>query len=283
MTLKISNQISQRKDLGGDLAAGVESVLDEIAAGYGAYLAPALAEGEQPVDSRQQLVLLRRKILGHVDDLDEADGGVVEKVHGTDKVRTEIDDLASAVVSKMRSVRHTTRGAFGADGVARTGLKGKVSTRPLKVYERARLVQSSLQNPDLGLKPALKVVGNGGPVVEAEGTGLRPADLAAELEPEVTQLGQRLTAQYAEKRGDVDARYRRKNGIKTFDRNIRAIVRILQGTLVLAGREDLAKRFTAKLPRFIRRPSQTEEPLQPADPSPPSTGTEPATEPTPAP
>ena len=285
MTLKISEQVSQRKDLGNDLSAGIGAVLDDVASGYGNYFAPVLAEGEQSFDARQQLVLIQRRIDGHVQDLDELDVGVVEKVHDTDKVRFEIDDLAKTVVSKTRSVRHTIRGGFGNDGVARAGLKGNYSTRPLRVYERGRLVQASLQNPDLGLKPVLNVVAGGDGRVEEEAKVLVPADLAAELEPELTQLGERLKVRYSEKIEDLDARYLRQTGIEEFDRNIRAIVRIVQGIFVLAGREDLADRFTARLPRFIRRANGgegvTPPPVDPPPVDPPSDAQDPSTEPAP--
>lgn len=278
MTQKISEQVSQRKDLGNDLSARIGASLDEVAFGYGAYLSPVVAEGEQPIDSRQQLVLLLRRVDGHVQDLDALDAGVVAKVHDTDKVRSDVGDLTNVVVSTMRSMRHTVRGGYGPDGVARTGLKGDISRRPLRVYERARLVQASLENPELGLKPVLKVVGNGDAEVEADAKILAPADLAAAFEPALTQLGQQLRVRYAEKVEDIDARYLRQKGIKEFDRHIRAIVRIVQGIFVLAGREDLAQRFTTSLPRFVRRTGEAgEETPQPIDP--PSDSQDPSNEP----
>lgn len=277
MTLKISEQISQRRDLGNDISAGIDAAIEDVSSGFGEYLSPVVAEGEEQIDTRHQLVLIRRRVDGHVNDLDALDAGVVEKVHDTDKARLDVDGLSDFVVSTMRSVRHTVRGAFGPDGVARTGLRGRFPSRPLRVYERGRLVQTSLRNPDLGLKPALKVVAKGEGQVEEEGPGLKPSDLAAEFEPALTQLGDTLKARYADKREDIDARYLRQNGIKTFDRHIRGIVRILQGIFVLAGRDDLARRFTTRLPRFIRRLNEAEDEPPSADPPPPA-GSEPITD-----
>lgn len=274
MTQKISEQISQRKDLSSDLSARIGASIDAIASGYGEYLSPVLAEGEQPLDTRHQLVLIQRRVDRLGEGLGALDIGVVEKVHDTDKVRLDVDGLSGVVVSTMRSVRHTVRGGFGDDAVARVGLKGDFSRRPLRVYERARLAQGSLENPDLGLKPVLQVVAADGAEVEEEATVIAPAALAASFEPALTQLGEHLKVRYAEKVENVDARYLRQRGIKEFDRQIRAIVRILKGIFLLAGRDDLAKRFTTNLPRFIRRASRDVDP--PADP--PSDSQEASTE-----
>ncbi len=262
MTLKISEMISQRLDLANVLVAGIDTSLDEVGSGFDDYFAPVLAEGEEPFDARRQLVLIRRKVVGRRETLVALNADVVAQIHDKSKVRVDVDDLADVVVDKLRSVRHTCRGLFGPDGVARSGLRGRFPERPLRVHERAELVQTSLRNPDLGLKPRLKVVATNGDGEEEK--GLTPADLAEELEPEVTLLGEALKARYAENREEMSARSLRRRGIEDFDKEIRALVSIVRGIFQLAGREDLAERFSTALRRYTRRSKKDETEPAPA-------------------
>ncbi len=82
--------------------------------------------------------------------------------------------------------------------------------------------------------------------------------LAAQLEPELSELGALLTGRHQEKTKAADVRLRRQRVIREFDREIRAIVRMAQGLFRLAGRDDLAERFRPVLRRIVRRIKKAE-------------------------
>lgn len=264
MSLKISEMISQRLDQANALVAAIDTSLDEVGSGFGDYLAPVVAEGEEPFDARRQLVLIRRKVVGRKENLVALNADVVGQIHDKSKARVDVDGLADAVVGTLRSLRHTIRGLFGNDAVVRAGLRGRFPERPLRVHERAELVQSTLGNPDLGLEPVLKVAAESGDGEKKE--GVTPADLAQEFEPELTLLGEALSTRYTEDRQDTSARSLRRRGITDFDKEIRALVGIVRGMFQLAGRDDLAKRFSTALRRYTHRTKKDDEPEGPAPP-----------------
>ncbi len=112
------------------------------------------------------------------------------------------------------------------------------------MFRRARAVQLGLENPDFGLQPVV--------AFPLRDDARASADLAGHLEPEVSDLERIVESRAKELRETVDVRSRRRQTIRTFDRNIGAIVRITQGIFRLAGREDLAARFRTTA-RRVRR------------------------------
>lgn len=251
MSLKISEMILQRKDQAKDLSAGVSACIDEIAAGYSAYLTHAVGEGEPPVDTRQQLELVQRSIGLELEALEGRDDKVVDKHRDNTMGSQDINVVADKVVAKMRYVRNACR-AFGPDGMERSSTKDEFPSRPLKIYERADMMQTSLRSSDLGLKPKIEIAGSDG---DLSGIAPDPLKLADLLEPEKSELGELLNERYLDKRQGLDFRSYRQKGIRKFDKNMRGLVRIIQGTLLLAGRDDLVDRFSTKLRRFTRRPA----------------------------
>ena len=144
------------------------------------------------------------------------------------------------------------------------GLQGNFPRSSSKLYEKALLVQTSLADLDLGLEPLI--------VVSEDDPANTPVCLANQLEPELTALGRLLDTQSVENRESADVRSRRRQVIRTFDHNIRAIIRMTQGMLRLAGRDDLARRFRPTLRRIVRRlrPAQADAGAEAASAAPDS-------------
>ena len=246
MAVKITEMVAQRVDLANTLIAGIDTYLPEISAGYGDYLSAVREEGEAEIDTGLQLVSFRRHVVRHRDALESLDLSVLGQTHDDDKVSLEIRRLAGVVDFKMRAVRHTCKGVYGEQSLARVGLKGRFPGGASRLYRRGRLVQTSLVNPDLGLEPVLDFSN------DEEGV-ITPAQLANQLEPELTDLGLLVEARRTDNREAADVRSRRRQTIKSFDREIGAIVRMTQGMFRLAGRPDLAARFRSTLRRVRRR------------------------------
>ena len=271
MAPKFSEMTALRVDVARSLEAGFDKYLEEIAVGYGTFVTPLLEEGEDAPDVRFQLELLKRGVVRSRRRLEDLDDGVVEQSHEDAKVRAELDLRLDAVDDKLRLVRHTCRGLYGADGVVRTGLKGEPPRGASRLYEHGKTVKASLENPELGLEPRLEL---------ELGEGVEPpqVQLAKQLEPELSELGELVGDRHEEDRKSADVRSRRRQVIREFDHDVRAIARTTQGLLRLAGRDDLAERFRPILRRIVRRlkKAQAEEDgdqtAQPDDAAPPENG-----------
>ena len=83
--------------------------------------------------------------------------------------------------------------------------------------------------------------------------------MAAGLEPELSEFGELVEGRHQENRKSAEVRSRHRRVIQEFDRDVRAIVRMAQGLLRLAGRDDLAERFRAILRRVSRRKVDAEK------------------------
>ncbi|MCP3959901.1 MAG: hypothetical protein GY719_18815 [bacterium] len=246
MALKFSEMIALRTDLARNLEAGFDHYIDSIAAGYGDYLTPVLEEGETALDARFQLVLLKRSVTRQRQRLQSLSTGVVEQTHEDQKVSAEITERRDAVDAKLRKVRSTCRGIYGRKSLVRVGLKGEFPRGPVRLYDHAKTVKDSLGNPEIGLEPVLDL-----DLGDDEVTVL--SQLAAQLEPELTELGDLVGDRHQERRKGFDVRSRRRRLIREFDSDIRAIVRMAQGMFRLAGRDDLADSFRPTLRRIVRR------------------------------
>ncbi len=246
MALKFSEMSALRIDLAHNLEAGFDHYLDTIADGYGAFVTPLLEEGETAPDIRFQLELLKRGVAHRRLRLEILDGGVVGQSLDDAKVRAEIGRRMGRVDGKIRLVRHFCRGYFGAHGVRRTGLKGEPPRGAWRLYKHGQTVKASLLNPDLGLQPLIELE-------LGEGTETPQAQLANQLEPELTELGELVDGRHQENRKSADVRSRWRLELHGFDHDVRATVRTTQGLLRLAGRDDLAERFRPILRRIVRR------------------------------
>ncbi|MEM7356588.1 MAG: hypothetical protein AAF657_37580, partial [Acidobacteriota bacterium] len=248
MALKFSEMIALRTDLALSLEAGFDNYLEEVAGGYGDYLAPVLDEGEPAIDARFQMVLLRRSVERHRNRLDNLDEGVIGQSHDDEKVRAEINQQRDAVDNKLRLVRSTCRGIFGPESLARVGLKGIFPRGPARLLRFGLVVRASLENPDLGLEPLLDLDAGAD-----EATPSASVRLAAQLDPELSRLGELVNRRHQQRRRTVAIRLGRQEVIREFDSNIRGIVRMAQGMFRLAGRNDLGLRFRPILQRALRR------------------------------
>ena len=247
MALKFSEMVAVRADLALSLEAGFDNYLEEIAGRYGDYLAPVLEEGETALDARFQMVLLRRSVERHRRRLDDLDEGVIEQTHGDEKVRAEINRRRDSADGKLRLVRSTCRGIYGRKSLGRLGLKGEFPRGASRLHRFGLVVKTSLENPDLGLEPLLDLD------VGREGAASTPAQLAAQLDPELSQLEALLGSRHQERRKSVGIRLQRQQLIQEFDDSIRGIIRMAQGMSRLAGRSDLGKRFRPILQRALRK------------------------------
>ncbi len=249
MLLKFSEMCAVRTDLALRLEAAFDNYMDEIAQGYGAYLAPAIVDGEPEIDARHQLMLLRRKVQHHRQRIDNLDEGVLEQIHGDEKVRAELDQRAEGVDGKLRRVRSAYRGFYGLDNLGRVGLEGVFPRGVLRLHRHAVMVRTSLESPDLDLEPLLEL-----DLEKKEGERTSVAvQLGAQLDPELTRLGELLDERHQESTRTTDARLQRQEVIRDFDYNVRGIVRMAQGMFRLAGRSDLAKRIRPILQRVLRK------------------------------
>ena len=249
MVVKFSEMCAVRTDLAGRVQAAFDNYLEAIARGYADYLRPALADGESELDVRHQLVLLRRKVYHHRRLVDNLDEGVLEQIHGDEKVRAELEARTEAVDGKLRLVRSAYRGFYGLNNLGRVGLEGAFPRGAVRLHRHAVVVKTSLQNPDLRLLPLLEL-----PIAAEEGEDNSVAALlGAQLDPEVSRLGELLDERHDEQTKSTDARLRRQQVIREFDYNVRGIVRMAQGMFRLAGREDLALRIRPILRRVLRK------------------------------
>lgn len=255
MAEQMTQMVLRRVELAKSVGAGIDAVLDDTAAFYGAYLAPVVADGEPPVDVRQQLVLLRRKIDFHVDTLQGIDVGVLNQSSGTEFLRTEIGDLTGEVIVKLRRVTDVVRGVYGPEVLEALGLTGETTRVPLRLYERGRRAQTILKGPDLKLRPKAGFV----LATDGETSVFSPLALADELEPELTDLGLLVDTRFEGNREETIARLRRQRVVKEFDLGMRGIVRIVQGMLLAAGEEELAKQFRTRTRRVVRQQGEGQD------------------------
>ena len=146
----------------------------------------------------------------------------------------------------MRRLRPPDRVGWHLIALARVGLKREPPRAAARLHEHGATVKASLENPALGLKPLI-VIETGDDVAEPH------KQLASQLEPELTELGELVGGRHQENRKSADVRSQRRRVIQEFDRDVRAIVRTAQGLFRLAGRDDLAERFRPILRKISRR------------------------------
>ncbi len=247
MKPKFSETSAVRTDLAGRIEAALDNYLEAIARGYGAYLAPALEEGEPEIDVRHQLVLLARRVRHHRGRVESLDRGVLEQIQGDEKVRAELEHSAGAVDAKMRLVRSAYRGFYGRDNLARVGLAGDFPRGVVRLHQHAVTVKTSLESPELVLEPLLDLG-----LDDPERASVA-ARLARQLDPELTRLGELLDERHQASIRTLDARLQRQEVIREFDHHIRGVVRLAQGMFRLAGRNDLALRIRPILRRVLRK------------------------------
>ena len=246
MAVSFFKMSALRIDLAHNLEAGFDNYRSALTGGYADFAAPLLEDGETAPDVGFHVELMKRAVIHQRQRLQTFDGGVVEQSHEDDKVRAELNRRQNAVEGKMRRVRDVCRGMFGREGVVRVGLKDEPPRRSVDLYQHGIGVKAKLKNPDLGLEPVL--------VIETgEGVESSSSQLAAQLEPELSELGELIAGRHWESRKSADVRSRRRQVLQDFDREIRAIVRTAQGMFRLAGRDDLAERFRPILRRVLRR------------------------------
>ncbi len=252
MALKFSEMTAHRVDLARNLEAGFDNYLEEIASGYADFAAPLLEEGETAPDVGLQLQLLKRGVARSRRRLQSFEGPVLEQTHEDAKVSAEIARRQKAVAAKMRLVRHICRGFYGTEGIERIGLKNEPRYASSRLYEQGKTIKASLLRSDLGLEPLMEIeTGDDVPTM--------PKQLAARLEPELSELGELVGDRHQENRRSVDVRLRRQDALSEFDSDVRAIVRTAQGMFRLAGRDDLAERFRPILQKVRRKKAEDHE------------------------
>lgn len=278
MAVKFSEMSALRVDLARNLEAGFDDYLEDVAEGYNQFVAPLLEEGETTPDIRFQLEVLKRGVVRGRKRLRSIGSGVIDRTYDGDKVRAEVQQSMDGVTEKLRQVRHFCRGMFGPAGVERVGLKKEPPRGAARLYEHGQAVKAGLENPDLGLEPGIEIE-------TGEGIPSPQEQLAARLEPELSELGELVGDRHRKNRSDAALRSQQRRAIRDFDTDVRAIVRMAQGMFRLAGRDDLADRFRPLLRRVVRRinraqtaEQETEAAEPAADPS-----TVPLTEPSASP
>lgn len=264
MAVKDSRTVAQRIEVGKTLLAGLETHGPKIVQGQNDFFSPSLTEGETLFDTQQQLDLLKRRVEYHLADLGNLDIRVTDQVHDTDDVRGRIERLRQHVDAKLRALRHTCRGMYGQEHLDRFALFGRFPRGSKSLFRRARLVQHSL-NADLDVEPTLDF--------STEEGSLTPQRVAAQLEPELTELGEFVDTGYKTQRDDTDVRARRQQAVANFDRGVGAVVQMVKGLLRASGQDDLVTRFRVTFRRIDRQtPSETS--TDDATPEPAETSTE---------
>jgi len=246
MAEKFSEMITARVDLAQSLEAGFDSYLDDLAGGYGRYLAPVVKKEEPELDAGYQLVLLRRSVRRHRLQLEQHDAKVVKQAQEIALAGAAVARSRDAVDSKLRAVRSTCRGIYGPQSLPRIGVTGLFPRGAARLYRLGLTVQSNLEKPDLGVEPQIELdLGEGVPTATVQ--------LAGQLGGQLGQLRDRVKERHEERRKVVGLRWRRQILIVEFDRGIRGIVRIAQGISRLAGRDDLGQGFRPILRRTLRK------------------------------
>ncbi len=253
MAMSFSAMTARRVDLARNLEAGLDNYRQQIAAGYTDFALPLLEDGETAPELDFHLELMKRGVARSRERLQSFESPVLEQTHEEEKVRAEIDRRQDAVSSKMRLVRRICHGIYGPKGVRRLGLKEEPERGAWMLYEQGKMVKESLGKEDLGLEPLIEIAtGDDVPSPEAQ--------MAAKLEPELSELGDLVGDRHEENRKGADVRSRRRRAFEDFDRDVRAIVRTAQGLFRLAGRDDLADRFRPILQRVSRKRKTESEP-----------------------
>ncbi len=246
MALKFSEMVTLRFDLARNLEAGFDNYTEEISNGYSSYVSPLLEEGEVAPDIGLQLQLMKRSLAQGRERLKNFNDPVFVQTHEEARVRAELERRQNALDAKIRLARHICRGFYGRAGVERLGLKEDPPRSAPRLHEHGVTVKASLEKPDLGLEPLMSID-------TGEGVAPPQAQIAAQLEPELSELGELVGERHQENRRTTDVRLQRKRAIQEFDRELRAVVRTTQGLFRLAGRDDLAERFRPILQRVVRR------------------------------
>ncbi len=254
MAVSFFKMSALRIDLARNLEAGFDNYQEVIAGGYADFAAPLLEDGETAPDVSFQVELMKRAVAGNRRRLETFDGGVVEQIHEDDKVRDELGRRHTAVAGKMRRMRDICRGMHGPESLRRVGLDKEPEKGSMNLYQQGLAIKTSLERvgsppsggTDLSLEPVLEIK-------TGEGVDPPSVQLAAQLEPELSELGELIASRHQENRRSADVRSRRRRVLREFDRDVRAIVRTAQGMFRLAGRDDLAARFRPILRRVLRR------------------------------
>ncbi len=246
MAVNFFRMSALRIDLARNLEAGFDNYQSVLAGGYVDFATPLLEDGETAPDISFQVELMKRAVVRNRRRLETFDGGVVEQIHEDDKVRDELARRHTAVAGKIRRMRDICRGLHGRKALRRVGLRKEPEKGSMNLYQQGLSIKASLENTDLGLEQVLEI---------ATGEGVDPASvqLASQLDPELSELGELIASRHQENRRSADVRSRRRQALLDFDRDVRAIVRTAQGMFRLAGRDDLAARFRPILRRVLRR------------------------------
>lgn len=277
MTPQDPELVTKRIRVARDLEATFDTYTEHAVIGYDAFLVPALEEGESLPDCRRHLMLLKRRVVQNREELETTNGSILGGLNEKGQLNLDLNATIDLVLGAMRDVRHSCHGLFGPEFVELTGLKGFFPRTGDRLYSKGRIVQSSLRNPDLALKP--KIVS----AVEGEqAKSLQAPDLANHLEPHLTNLGTMVSTRIHGNRGAQDLITLRTQAAENFDLNIRGIVRIASGILRVAGHRDAAKRFRATLRPLYHHSSKSTvavEDVVTSDTPPPSVSPEPSVEP----
>ena len=142
--------------------------------------------------------------------------------------------------------RHLTQ-FYGLDNLGRVGLASIIPRRAVRLHRQAVTVKTSLESPDLVLEPLLEI-----DLADPENTTVA-SQMATQLEPELSRLGELLDERHHQNARTLDARLKRQEVIREFDHHIRGIVRLAQGMFRLAGRNELGQRIRPIFQRVLRK------------------------------
>jgi len=183
---------------------------------------------------------------------------LAEKMDDRDPRRRR-DRAAEEVASVLVAIRRAANGYFGTEQAAEfLNLEGDTSYDPVIAHRQGTRVMERLRDASLGL-----------PDSQLSGEAPDREGWAARLEPPLTALAQALQDVGEEERQASLTQGTKDAAVDDFDNDARALSRILEGYLLLGGRQDLSE--DVRPGRLNRRARARAEPEGEGEPGPEET------------
>jgi hypothetical protein len=236
-----------------DLVVGAARVQGPgIAARLGAFLSPALREGETPPDLAAVIELYARRLEGFCDAMVAADGDYLTQRALLADLTLESEVPTGKVKSSILSLRATCEGLLGSNVLRSLGLDFNLAREPQGLLRQGEIIRDRLLISDSELMPG-RWVSN-------------PLD----REAVASQLGQDLDGlrlmvkRLVEQRKAVDtAKVRKDQTQAEFDRQFIPLARVLEATFRVAGETELADRIRPTVRQLGRDGGEDEESTEP--------------------
>lgn len=228
-----SKMVTDRQRSAAAVEAAVASHSEETAAALGALLEPLLAEKEEAVDLRLLQALLGRLLADHRQALVRADEADLAATGDDLGARRRRDAVFRRLHERVVAIRRVLVSLYGVEGArAVGGFAGRTPRVAVALARLGRRLIGRFSEPGFAL-----------PASDAAEVEVDVGRWVAELEPPVEELEGALAELERERREAETTAAAKLAARDDFDRGYRAVVRVLEGLYLLAGRDRYAARL----------------------------------------